>query len=139
MTMDVSALWDFNNPELSEERFRSALSDASADDALLLQTQIARTYGIRRNFAQAQQILSDIEPQIQNASVETRVRYYLELGRTYSSATHPPESQTIEVRELARSAYMLAYELAQNGKLDSLAIDALHMMTFVDTRTRRTG
>jgi tetratricopeptide (TPR) repeat protein len=133
MTIDVSALWDFNKPELSEERFRSALSNASADDALLLQTQIARTYGIRRNFSLAQQILSDIEPQIQNASVETKVRYYLELGRTYSSATHPPESQTTEVKELARSAYMRAYELSQNGKFDSLAIDALHMMTFVDT------
>ncbi len=133
MTIDVSALWDFNKPELSEERFRSALSHASVDDTLLLQTQIARTYGIRRNFAQAQQVLSSIEPQIRNANIETKVRYYLELGRTYSSATHPPESQTIEVRELARSAYMRAYELAQNGKLDSLAIDALHMMTFVDT------
>jgi len=80
MTIDVSALWDFSRPELSEERFRFALSNASADDALLLQTQIARTYGIRRDFPQAQQILSNIEPQIQNASVETRARYYLELG-----------------------------------------------------------
>jgi tetratricopeptide (TPR) repeat protein len=133
MTIDVSALWDFNKPELSEERFRSALSTASADDALLLQTQIARTYGMRRNFSHAQHILSDIEPQIQHASVETKVRYYLELGRTYSSATHPPESQTTEGKALARSAYMQAYELAQNGNLDSLAIDALHMMTFVDT------
>jgi tetratricopeptide (TPR) repeat protein len=133
MTIDVSILWDFNKPELSEERFRSALSAASADDSLMLQTQIARTYGIRRNFSQAQQILADIEPQIQFASVEAKVRYYLELGRTYSSATHPPESQTTEVRELARSAYMRAYELAKNKKLDSLAIDALHMMTFIDT------
>lgn len=133
MTIDVSTLWDFNKPEISEERFRSALSTVSGDDALILQTQIARTYGIRRDFSQAQQILSEIEPQIQGATIETKVRYYLELGRTYSSATHPPESQTIEVRELARSAYMRAAELAQNGKLDSLAIDALHMMTFVDT------
>jgi tetratricopeptide (TPR) repeat protein len=133
MTIDVSTLWDFNNPELSEERFRSVLSTASADDALLLQTQIARTYGLRRNFSQARQILSDIEPQIQSASIETKVRYYLELGRTYSSATHPPESQTAEDRKLVRSAFMHAAELAQNGKLDSLAIDALHMMTFVDT------
>lgn len=31
--------------------------------AILLQTQIARTYGIRRNFLHAQQILADIEPQ----------------------------------------------------------------------------
>ncbi len=133
MTVDISSLWDFNNPELSEQRFRSALPNAPADDALILQTQIARTYGIRGDFTQAQKILAEIEPHIQSAGVEARVRYYLELGRAYSSAAHPPESQTTEVRELARSAYMRAFELAQDGKLDSLAIDALHMMTFVDT------
>jgi tetratricopeptide (TPR) repeat protein len=133
MAVDISKLWDFNKPELSEQRFRSALPNASADDALILQTQIARTYGIRRNFPEAQKILTSLEPQIQGASLEAKVRYYLELGRTYSSATHSPESQTAEVRELARSAYMHAFELAQDGKLDSLAIDALHMMTFVDT------
>jgi tetratricopeptide (TPR) repeat protein len=133
MTIDVSALWDFNDPELSEERFRSALSGASADEALLLQTQIARTYGLRRDFPQAREILAEIEPQVQNAGAETKVRYYLELGRTYCSATHPAESQTGEAKELARSAYMRAAELAQSEKLDGLAIDALHMMTFVDT------
>jgi len=133
MAIDVSTLWDYNKPEKREERFRSALSTASADDAAILKTQIARTYGLRRNFSRAQQILANLEPQIQNASNEAQANYYLELGRTYSSATHPRESQTAEVRELARSAFMRAFELAQNGKLDSLAIDALHMMTFVDT------
>jgi tetratricopeptide (TPR) repeat protein len=132
MTINVSALWDFSKPEISEERFRFALSTASANEALILQTQIARTYGLRRNFSRAQQILTDIAAQIQDASNEARVHYFLELGRTYSSATHPPESQTPEVRERARSAFMRAFELAQNGKLDSLAIDALHMMAFVD-------
>lgn len=133
MTIDVSTLWDFNNPELSEERFRSALSSASPNDALIIQTQIARTYGLRKDFSQAQQILSEIEPQIQDASVEVKTHYYLELGRTYSSATHAPESQTDETKQQARSAFMQAYELAQEGKLDGLAVDALHMMTFVDT------
>jgi len=132
MTIDVSTLWDFNKPEVSEERFRAALATASGDDMLILQTQIARTYGLRRNFPEAQQILANIEPKIQNAGIEAQVHYYLELGRTYASATHSPESQTSEARELARSAYMHAAELAQNGKLDNLAIDALHMMTFVD-------
>jgi tetratricopeptide (TPR) repeat protein len=133
MAIDLSALWDFSKPEISEERFRSALSTASADDALILHTQIARSYGLRSDFAKAQQILSTIEPQIQTASPEAKVRYYLELGRTYSSATHTPESQTAEARELARSAFLCAFELAQNGKLDGLGIDALHMMAFVDT------
>lgn len=96
MAIELSTLWDFNHPELSEQRFRAALLTASADDALILQTQIARTFGIRRDFSQARQILADIEPQIQSAGVEAKVHYYLELGRTYSSATHPPESQTSE-------------------------------------------
>ena len=80
MTIDVSTLWDFHKPEISEERFLSALATASADDALILQTQIARTYGLRRNFSQAQQILAEIEPHIENASNEAKVYYYLELG-----------------------------------------------------------
>jgi len=133
MTINLSALWDYGKPELSEERFRSALTTASPQEALILRTQIARTYGIRGDFSRAQEILAEIEPQIRNASNEAKVRYYLELGRTYSSATHPPESQNTEVRDLARSAYMRAFELAQDAKLDGLAIDALHMMTLVDT------
>jgi tetratricopeptide (TPR) repeat protein len=133
VAIDISTLWAFNNPELSEQRFRAALPTASSDDALILQTQIARTYGIRRNFSEARQILAGIEPQLQKASVEAQVRYYLELGRTYSSATHPPESQTLEAKELARAAYLRAFELAQAGQLDYLAIDALHMMAVVDT------
>lgn len=132
MTVDVSTPWDYDKPEISEERFRSALSTASADDAVILKTQIARTYGLRRNFSQAQQILADLEPQLHNVSNEAKANYYLELGRTYSSATHPPESQTAEVRALARSAFLRALELAQDGELDSLAIDALHMMAFAD-------
>ncbi len=55
------------------------------------------------------------------------------MGRTYSSAVHAPESQTSEVRELACSAYTLAVDIAKEAQLDYLAIDALHMMTFVDT------
>lgn len=133
MTINLSDLWDYSQPNLSEERFRAALSAASADEALILHTQIARTYGMRGDFSQAQQILAGIKTQIQSASAEAQVRYNLELGRTYASAAHSPESQTSEVKELARFPYLRAFELAQAGKLDSLAIDALHMMTFVDT------
>jgi tetratricopeptide (TPR) repeat protein len=133
MKIDLSTLWDFNKPGKSEERFRSALPTASADDAFILQTQISRTYGLRSNFPQAQKILAGIEPQLQSVNTEAKVRYYLELGRTYSSGVHSPESQTDEGKELARSAYLQAFELAKNEKLDHLAIDALHMMPFVDT------
>jgi tetratricopeptide (TPR) repeat protein len=133
MVIDLSKLWNFNNPEYSEARFLAAIADAPDDDALILRTQIARTYGLRRDFERARQILSDIEPRIRTASTEAKVYYYLELGRSYASATHPPDSVTDNSKELARSAYSRAFELAQEGFLDGLAVDALHMMSFVDT------
>jgi len=133
MKINISTLWDFDKPELSEGRFREALAGASSDDALILQTQIARTYGLRRDFTRAREILAGISPQIDGASLEAQVRYNLELGRTYASTAHPPETQTSAIRELARAAYTRAFDLAQAGKLDGLAVDALHMMTMVDT------
>ena len=133
MTLDLSKLWDHGKPEVSEQRFRAALPTASPEEKLILQTQIARTYGIRRDFAHAREILAAIEREIQNASAEPQARYFLELGRTYASATHSPETQTIESREKAKSAYMRAFEITEKARLDYLAIDALHMMAVVDT------
>ena len=51
MALDISALWDFNSPELSEQRFLAALSSASSDEALILKTQVARSHGLRGDFA----------------------------------------------------------------------------------------
>jgi len=133
MTSDLSHLWDFTQPELSEQRFRAALSTANPDDALILQTQIARTYGLRGDFVRAQEMLQNIESQIATASVEARVRYELEFGRTLASAKHDADSQTSDVKEQARGRYLRALELAKAGQLDALAIDAIHMLAFVDT------
>ena len=133
MALDLSQLWDFNQPAVSEQRFRAALAAATGDDALILQTQIARTFGLRGDFAHAQQILDGIEPQVESAGAEVRVRHALERGRTLSSATHPPESQTEPVKSAARAAYLHALDIAQAERLDDLAIDALHMLAFVDT------
>lgn len=133
MAIDLATLWDFGKPEASEQRFRAALQTASGDDALILQTQIARTYGLRKDFAKAQDILKSIAPSVPAAGAEVRARYALELGRTYASAAHPPELQTAESKGLARASYEDALELARRAHLDSLAIDAIHMLAFVDT------
>jgi tetratricopeptide (TPR) repeat protein len=133
VTLDISKLWDFSKPEASEQRFRAALPTASPEEKLILQTQIARTYGIRQDFARAQEILTSIEQQVQSASAEPRTRYFLELGRTYASTTHSPDTQTIEAKEKAKSAFLRAFEIAEKANLDSLAIDAIHMMAVVDT------
>lgn len=133
MAIDLTPLWNFDDPIQSEQRFRSALVTATGDDAVILQTQIARSYGLRGDFPRAQEILKGLEPRLQTASAEARARYWLELGRTYSSATHPPESQTLDTKERARKAYKKAFETAESAQLDGLAVDALHMLAFVDT------
>lgn len=132
MAIDLTPLWDFSRPDISEQRFRAALKGASSDDALILQTQIARTYGLRKDFKTAREILQSIEPQIATAGAEAKTRYYLELGRTYASAAHTAEQQTPQARESARAAYQRALDEARAGQLDGLAIDAIHMMAFID-------
>lgn len=132
MAIDLVPLWDFSQPELSEQRFRAALATAGPDDSVILQTQIARTHGLRRDFVRAQEILKGIEPQVATASAEARVRYEIEFGRTLASATHAAESQTPAVKEQARSRYLRALELAKTNQLDALVIDAIHMLAFVD-------
>jgi len=132
MAIDLRPLWDFSKPALSEERFRAALATAQGDDALVLKTQIARSWGLRREFERARQVLAEVEPALKTSGAEAQVRYWLELGRTYSSATHDDASQTDDVKRRARSAYDNALAIAKSAKLDSLAIDTLHMYAFVD-------
>lgn len=132
MAIDVNALWEFGKPAASEERFRAALATATGDDALILRTQIARSWGIRRDFDKARALLAEVEPQLNAAGPEAQVHYWLELGRTHSSATHDPASQTAEAKARARTAYDNALALATANKLDYLAIDTMHMYAFVD-------
>ncbi len=133
MAIDLAPLWNFDDPVQSAQRFRSALVTATGDDAVILQTQIARSYGLRGDFASARETLKDLEPRLHAAGTEARARYWLELGRTYSSATHPSESQTPDTKERARAAYKQAFEIAKRGHLDGLSVDAVHMLAFVDT------
>jgi len=133
MSLNLASLWDFKNPALSEERFQSALASATGDDALILRTQIARTYGLRGNFDKAREVLAALDPALPAAGPEARVRAALELGRSWSSATHPAETQTPDAKARARAAYLNAFEIARDAELDAFAIDALHMLAFVDT------
>lgn len=133
MAIDLAPLWEFDKPDVSEQRLRAALESATGDDALVLQTQIARTYGLRKDFSKARDILKSIAKDVQTAGSEARIRHALELGRTYASATHPAELQTVESKKLARASYESALAMAKAAHLDGLAIDTIHMLAFVDT------
>lgn len=131
--LDLNALWDFGNPALSEQRFRQALAQAQGDDALILHTQIARSHGLRKDFDTARRVLQGIEPAISRAGAEARVRFHLELGRTYASVAHEPQRLTAEAKAQARQHFEAALRAAREARLDALAIDAIHMFAFIDT------
>jgi tetratricopeptide (TPR) repeat protein len=133
MAIDLAPLWDFSKPEVSEQRFRQALQGATGDDALILKTQIARTFGLRGNFDRARAVLREVEPAMVAAGPEARIRYHLEMGRTYASATHNPELLDDEAKATARQHYDAALAAARTAKLDGLAVDAVHMFAFLDT------
>jgi len=133
MAIDLTPLWDFARPDVSEQRFRAALEHATGDDALILRTQIARTHGLRQDFEGARRMLREIEPAAATVGPEVRVRVQLELGRTIASAAHPEHLLTPAAKDRARTAYGRALELARAAELDELAIDAVHMLAFVDT------
>ena len=78
-------------------------------------------------------MLGEVEGKIDAAGPEAQTRYWLELGRTYASHQHPPETQTAEAKRLARDAFSRALRIARQARLDAMAIDALHMFPFVDT------
>lgn len=131
--VNVNAMWDYSKPALSEERFRAALATAQGDDAIILKTQIARTWGLRREFRKAMLILAEVEKDIAQAGAEAQTHYLLELGRCFASGTHDPAATTDSSRAMARNIYHQALASAKAAKLDALAIDAVHMFAFVDT------
>lgn len=121
--MDVQSLWDFGDPARSEAIFREQLANATGDDALSLQTQIARTYSLRSRFADAHALLDRIAPETAKAGPEPRVRALLERGRTYRSDRQP---------DSARPLFHQAVDLALAEKLEYLAVDAMHMVALVE-------
>ena len=122
---DIDALWDYNQPAVSEARFRDALKTESGDDALELETQIARTFSLRSEALKAHAFLDTVQRRInEKTRPAARVRYLLERGRTFQSA-----GEALKARPL----FFEAWQLGDKEKLTLLAIDAAHMMAIVET------
>ena len=117
--MEIDALWEFGDPQLSEDRFRVALGTVAGDERLELLTQIARSFGLRGRFAEAHTILDDVENELGSAGPKPVVRCLLERGRVFNSAGQP---------ERARELFMQAWDKAQAAGMDGLAVDAAHML-----------
>lgn len=127
-SIEIEALWEYSDPAVSESRFRGALERTTGDAALELMTQVARTYSLRKRFDEAHRVLDQVHVQLKSAGVGPRVRYLLERGRTFNSAGD---------RDKARKLFEHAFEQAQAGKLEGLAVDAAHMVAITHGGTEQ--
>ena len=120
----LDKLWNFGKVDESQARFRTELAKHPNDsrEALETQTQIARTQGLSRNYAEADKTLDAIAPKLDAVPARVKVRYLLERGRVRNSSGDKP------------SAIPLFLEAIEVGKRDTLPgadyyrVDALHMM-----------
>jgi tetratricopeptide (TPR) repeat protein len=129
--IDPTALWDFDDPASSEQRFREAAADATGADRRVLLTQVARALGLQNRFADAHETLDQVlgEPSMvaepdeaPSADAEVSIRVALERGRLFRSAGRPDE---------ARPFFDAAVGEARGAGKDALLVDALHMVALV--------
>lgn len=126
----IDECWDYSDPVGSEMRFQAAIGEADEEATRLeLSTQIGRTLGLQRRFDEAHAVLDAVERDLGEQPDEpglaaARVRAALERGRLLNSAGRPGE---------ARPHFDAAWQLARDAGLDTLAIDAAHMIAIIAT------
>ena len=121
----LDKLWDFNKPADSEQRFRAELAKhpAGSREALETSTQIARTQGLQRKFAQAARDCSTpSQPKLDQAPTRVRVRYLLERGRTRNSGG----DKAAAIPLFNEAASLRARDTLPGA--DFYEVDALHML-----------
>jgi tetratricopeptide (TPR) repeat protein len=119
----IDDLWDFDDPAASESRFLRAAGEASTDGQRdILLTQVARALGLQAKYSEGIEILDSILNSEATASVEVEVRTRLERGRILNTRGD---------RDDARPEFEAAFEGASAAALESLAVDALHMIAIV--------
>lgn len=122
---EIDALWDYNDPAATEIKFRELLSQADLHTDIIfeIQTQIARTYSLRKMYDQAHTLLDTLAVNLMTRSPLLRCRYALERGRCFNSSGD---------KASARPLFLEAYAAALEFKADFYIIDALHMLAIAD-------
>jgi tetratricopeptide (TPR) repeat protein len=118
----LDRLWNFDDPALSEARFREAIADPSydTDERAELTTQLGRAIGLQGRFEEADALLDAVD----GDEPTVAVRVLLERGRVLNSSGHP---------EMAVPLFEQAAELADYLVEEFLAVDALHMLAIADS------
>lgn len=127
---DFDDLWDYQHPDQTEVTFRQLLLpqvEHNHDRSYHLQllTQIARTQGLQKQFAEAHETLDRVKQQLSSDLVLPTIRYLLERGRVFNSSGQPSEAQTW---------FQQAWELARQHEAEAFfAVDAAHMLAITAT------
>lgn len=121
---EIDALWDYDRPQESEQRFRVLLDQAAGNAGIRAEitTQIARAMGLQQRFEDAHRTLDDIEPLPGDHASRLRARYLLERGRVLNSSGD-------QAAALPLFIHALGVALAAGEAF--YAVDAVHMIAIV--------
>jgi tetratricopeptide (TPR) repeat protein len=119
-------LWNYNEPALTELKFRELLPEAeqSSDAEYLaeLLTQIARAEGLQQKFEDAHRTLNRVDGLLTSHMKTAPVRSALERGRVLNSSGQ---------RQKSVDYFKQALVLADASGLEFHAVDAAHMLGIV--------
>jgi len=120
---ELDALWRFDDPVASAERFAMAAAEPYRSEPVRaeLETQRARALGLQGRFAEAEALLDSLEPA--SAFGRLQVRILLERGRL--RATEGRDDEAVPLLEEALIA-------ARREGDTFLAVDAAHMLALAD-------
>lgn len=124
---DFDKLWDYQNPDQTEIKFRELLpmAEESGDLSYYAQllTQIARTEGLQSKFEDAHKTLNKAESLLTEDMMTARLRYLLERGRVFNSS---------QQADKARPLFLEAWDMGVAHGDDYYAVDAAHMMQIIE-------
>lgn len=122
---DLHTLWNYNDPAGTAVRFEQLLLEVAVSPNrayhVELLSQLARTHSLRRQFAQAHQLLDKASDLLSDEMIVPQMRCLLERGRTFNSAGEPGRALP-----LFEAAFVLG--TAVSPQADYHTIDAAHMM-----------
>lgn len=111
-------IWDFDDLDATEERFRALLEQepSGAGRAEVL-TQLARVEGLRGHFDDGERLVGEAEA-LAGSSAASRARVSLERGRLRRSSGDPGAAMPL---------FESAFRIALEGDEEFLAADAAHV------------
>jgi tetratricopeptide (TPR) repeat protein len=120
----LDALWSFDDPVASEQRFRAEMARHApgSREALEAATQVARAEGLQRKFAATDSTLDGVARVLDRAPARVGVRYLLERGRRQNSSGRPRDAMPLFAQALATSERDMLPDAA------FYRVDALHML-----------